>query len=206
MRKITIYISLIIILICSATLAASPKYIYVSVNSSRLRSGPGIQNKSLKVVSNGYKMKILSETELWYEVGFDNNEKGWILKRNVTYETPQTKKINKLQKSLEQEIAKKKKLTAELKKQIKSMSFQTKSIDGFKRAIIQLKAHAAALEETQLLIVMVGGVLLLLLGWVLGFITGGYRKKANEREYLEMMLEAHPSTTNLLKKTKAAMR
>lgn len=206
MKKITAYTSLAIILICSAVAAASPTYVYVNVNSSRLRSGPGTQNESLKVVSNGYKMKILSETELWYEVGLTDNEKGWILKRNVTYETPQTKKINKLQKSLEQEIAKKQKLAVELKKQITSMSYQAKSIDSFKRAIIQLKAHAAALEETQLLIVMVGGVLLLLLGWILGFITGGYRKKANEREYLEMMLEAHPSTTNLLKKTKAAIR
>jgi len=206
MRKITIYISLIIISICSAASAAGPAYVYVNVNSSRLRSGPGTQNKSLKVVSNGYKMKILSETELWYEVGLEENEKGWILKRNVTYETPQTKKINKLQKSLKQEIAKKKKLAAELKKQIKSMSYQSKSIESFRGAIIQLKAHAAALEETRLLIVIIGGVLLLLLGWVLGFITGGYRKKANEREYLEMMLEAHPSTTNLLKKAKASVR
>jgi len=180
--------------------AAKPKYVYISVNSSRIRSEGSIQSKSLKVISRGYKIKIISETELWYEVEFEENKKGWILKRNVTYETPQVKKITALQKSLRSEIEKKEALVKKLKTQEKVMKYKTTKVNGLQNSIIHLNTRAEELEKKQSLTLMLGGVFILLLGWGLGFITGAYRKQANERKYLEMMLEAHPSTANMLKK------
>ncbi len=206
MKKISYVLPLLLLFFTVNVSAAKNSNVYVSVNSSRVRSGPGTSFESLKVIPNGYKLRIISEEELWYKVlMIEEGQEGWILKRNVTYETPQTKRINKLKDQLQKETLKKEALIKKISDDGKKVTHQKTRIKSLENSILHLRAENKALEKSQFIVLLGGAISLLLLGWGLGFITGTYRRKANERKYLEMMLDAHPSTQHMVKKKKAGV-
>ncbi|MDH3973317.1 MAG: TIGR04211 family SH3 domain-containing protein [Deltaproteobacteria bacterium] len=94
-------------------LAGAVQAAYVTDNFNiTLRAEPLKSAPVVTLLKNGTKLEVLEENEGWVHVKIEDGKEGWIVKRYVSLEIPQSIRIEKLGKSLD-ETSIKLKVTAE---------------------------------------------------------------------------------------------
>jgi uncharacterized protein YgiM (DUF1202 family) len=61
----------------------SPKMVYVRASVVNVRTGAGTKNKVITTTKRGEQLKVLGETDSWYNVRLSTGVEGWIHKKSV---------------------------------------------------------------------------------------------------------------------------
>ena len=73
--------------------------IYVAgITKVTMRTGPGIENKIIDILTSGDKLELVEYQKDWSLVKKDKGRTGWVLSRFLTQETPDAFIIEKLEK------------------------------------------------------------------------------------------------------------
>lgn len=174
MKKLTILtIPLILVLMTGQAYGA-----YVNDNLKiTVRTGAGTDHKIITMIQVGQKVEVLSTSNGWSQIRLPEEKVGWVLSRFLTSEEPSRQVLEKLQKSyeklktetsplLEENKSLKKKnetLISQLAEKTKRAKSLDKELDGLKQ------------DRTYRWFMLGAGVLLL--GFLLGFISRHQRKR-----------------------------
>ncbi len=114
--------------------------IYVTgITKITLRSGPGVDNKILDMLTSGTKLEMVQRGNDWSQVRTESGKNGWVLTRFLTEELPLSQVVIRLEK-------KNKKLAEELeilRTEHKDMSQENIRLAGVEKAYEKLSADSA---------------------------------------------------------------
>ncbi len=114
--------------------------IYVTgITKITLRSGPGVDNKILAMLTSGTKLEMVQRGDDWSQVRTESGKDGWVLTRFLTEDPPLSQVVIRLEK-------KNKKLTKELetlRMEHKTMSQENIRLAGIEKAYEKLSADSA---------------------------------------------------------------
>jgi SH3 domain protein len=81
--------------------------IYVAgITKVTMRTGPGIENKIIDILTSGDKLEMVEYQKDWSQVKTDKGRMGWVLSRFLTKDIPDTFLIEKLKKDNQELISK----------------------------------------------------------------------------------------------------
>ena len=184
--KILALWSLLLVFPFQLLIAEEKDMVYVEVERSYLRSGPGVEYAERGVVNKGDALEVLERQVIWLKVQPVVGREGWILKRATTSVAPAPVVID----SLKGKITDLDKENNELQERIRTLADTRQDVEmeasQLKGQVLGLQARVDALESSRELMWAALGVIVLLLGWFLGFLTGMARKQAENKAQSEM--------------------
>ncbi len=164
--------------------------VYINVRRANVRDGPGPEHKALRVLSAGQGLVVLGSSGNWLKVDLGNGKAGWVNKRAVTHKPPAPVVIAQLRrelKAVQQD-------NETLKQEITRLSDARQDLE-LENSRLKAQVNVLTLQNEDLkswrVILWAGlGLVVLLVGWGLGFLTGMFRKQADDRRYDRLMREA----------------
>ena len=146
-----------------------------TIMGANLREGPGIQGAVLRVVPKGTVVAVLSQKGEWYQVELKDQTQGWLYKDMLTEEMPKETKLAQAEeifKSQGEELAETRQrlethiqLNQSLGQQLGDLQKKTES----QAAQLQLLEKSEKIKFTAL------GACILLVGWLLGWVTNKFK-------------------------------
>jgi uncharacterized protein YgiM (DUF1202 family) len=188
--KRVIFLALLTLLVISNPVYAD-QTVYVNYQSVNIRTYPNTGSNVIRSVPLGEALKVLEETERWYKVKLKDNTMGWIYKTMVINDIPAPIKIVEIESKLEgktrelEDIKSKFEaqaaLNAELDKNLKEIQLELdKSVRKNREFERQHDLKLAAI-----------GIIILLLGWAAGYVTGFLKRQTEDKRLIKMMIEAN---------------
>ncbi len=169
---------------------AQEDIVYVNVPTVNIRVNAGTQYAVHKVVQVGDPLKVLEKQDSWYKVELEDKSLGWVHKNTVTNDMPDVAKIAQLQLKLEtqtDEFMQGKKqlqqytdINSKLNKQVQEALLEVDRLNQQNKKLKNLEK----VKSAGIIIVV------LLIGWGLGFATGFFRRQAEDKRFIKMMVEA----------------
>lgn len=163
---------------------------YVNVGTSNLRSGPGAQYESLGVVASGQELEVTTTQGDWLKVYGPGGRPSWIIK-HATTSTPPTPVVVR---SLERKIKDLESDNDRLAKEIRGLSDSRQDLEleasKLKADVQVLASRNDELKSWSTVLYVLLGLLVLITGWVLGFIAGTFRRQAEDKRYNALIKEA----------------
>ena len=80
-----------------STARAATSYVADSFQIT-LRTGPGSDNKIIKMLHSDEPLEVVGEQGNWLSVKLNDGTEGWVLKRFITEDLPKTREIERLKK------------------------------------------------------------------------------------------------------------
>ncbi len=140
MRKGIMGLAAGIFCLCFFVFPGYAQGIYVTgITKITLRSGPGVDNKILAMLTSGTKLEIVQRGDDWSQVRTERGKSGWVLTRFLTEELPLSQVVIRLEK-------KNKKLIEELealRTEHKTMREDNLRLAGIENAYKNLSADSA---------------------------------------------------------------
>jgi len=190
MKHIYWIIGLVLGLVFMKMAYAQEQMVYVNVTTANVRTGAGTQHPVLKVVPNGYPLKVLSKQGTWYKVQLKDERIGWVAQSTVSRDMPQAAKIAKLESQLEAKENELLQIKGQLVAQTKLNEKLKDKLKQSQQVIDDLHARTKRLEKLERVKLAGIGVGVLILGWIFGFMTGFFRRQAEDKRFIKMMVEA----------------
>ncbi len=190
MKRVIWQVALVILLITS-TVAAEEKMVYVNVPTVNIRTNAGTQYGVHRVVAVGYPLKVVLIQGSWYRVELKDKSIGWVHKNTVTKDMPDVTKIAQLESKLALQTTELEKTEKQLKQSIELAAKLNKQLEEIRLETKALSAQNQKLEGSERLKVAGIGIGILLLGWGLGFVTGFFKRQAEDKRFVKMMVEAN---------------
>jgi uncharacterized protein YgiM (DUF1202 family) len=190
MKRIIWWAGLVILLVAGLG-QAEERMVYVNVPSVNIRAEAGTQYEIIRSVSNGYPLKVLAEQEKWYQVELKDKVVGWVYKTMVTSDMPDAAKIARLESKLKLQAADLAEAKHQLQLQIKLNSKLDKQLAEARAMGDELARQNQKLKERERVKLAGIGIGILLLGWGFGFVTGFFRRQAEDKRFIKMMIEAN---------------
>jgi SH3 domain protein len=137
MKKIYQYLLVIFLgmVFFTSPLLAEDSYV-AGITKITMRTGPGVGNKIVAMLSSGDKLEIIKYQWDWSQVKTDQGKIGWVLSRFLTQEVPDMFEIKRLkQENLE--------LTARLD----ALEAQNKMLTGENTALVRIQEKYKKLER-----------------------------------------------------------
>ena len=157
---------------------ASAKTMYViEINWVNVRSGPTMEHKILTRVKSGDALKILGQDEEWYYVLTPKGEEGWVVKSLLKEEKPLTEQLDVLTKKAEEQSD----LIAGLTEENNSLKKYAQLSENNQAELKRLKNENLRLKNHQDLLWAAVGAGILLIGWIIGLITGSFYRKGKSK-------------------------
>jgi len=180
--------ALLVSLILPATLAsAAEDVVYVKVGRAYLRKGPGVNFSQLSLVSEGIRLDVTNRRGDWLKIKTTLGAEGWILARATTSTPPPEVVI----RELGQRIETLEEDNSGLQERIRTLADTRQDIElsasQRQAKITLLEAKVESIESNQTFLWSCLGVVVLLVGWGLGFFTGMSRKQLEIRHQNEMV-------------------
>lgn len=163
---------------------------WVDVARSNLRSGPGTEYESVIIVSAGQEVELVEVTDDWVKVRTSSGKEGWLTRRAITTTPPTPVVVKTLERKLSLVQAENEELSREMKRLAdtrQDLELQTSQLKG-EAAVLQ--AQNEELKSWRMWMWAALGILVLLIGWALGFVTGMLRRQADDRRYDALMKDA----------------
>ncbi len=99
MKRITTGIFAGLCCLCVFCCSVEAKTIYVTgVTKITLRTGPGVDNKIVSMLTSGTKLEMIHHEKDWSEVATEKGKTGWVLTRFLTEDLPLSQVVDKLEK------------------------------------------------------------------------------------------------------------
>jgi uncharacterized protein YgiM (DUF1202 family) len=189
--KYTSWWVLLILFFISTLALANEKIVYVSVPSVNVRIGAGTQYKVVKSVPIGYPLRIVIDKEEWYQVELKDKTVGWVYKTMVTTDIPPAVKIEQLESRLKSQAAEFERTGMQLQEQTDLNSKLDKKLEETQQELDKLVRKNKELERQDHIKLAGIGIGLLILGWIAGFFTGFFKRQAEDKRFVKMMIEAN---------------
>ena len=170
---------------------AKDKVFYVNVPTVNIRTNAGTQYKVHKVVARGYPLKVLAEEGSWYKVKLKDESVGWIHQNTVTEDMPDVAKIAKLEAKLATQATELGKTGKQLKLNLELNSQLKQQLEEIQQDIDKLTRQNRELKGRERIKLAAMGIGVLLLGWGFGFATGFFKRQAEDKRFIKMMVEAN---------------
>lgn len=168
---------------------AAPEVVYVAVGRAYLRKGPGVNFSQASLVSEGARLEITGSRGDWLKVVTTLGVEGWILDRATTTTPPPEVVI----RELEQKISTLETTNAGLEDRIRILADTRQDVElaasQARAETTTLTSRIDAMESDRSFRWACLGVVVLLLGWGLGFFTGMSRRQLEAR-HQEQMVQA----------------
>ncbi|MBI5183515.1 MAG: TIGR04211 family SH3 domain-containing protein [Nitrospinae bacterium] len=201
MKREIIFILFILNLIFVGNIYAETAYI--NETTVNVRTGPGTEFDALKIVKYGDKITIIGEQEGWYKVRLEDGKEGWVSKKTIREEPPVQIVIEDLQSKIisqEKEAELLRKENEELKGLKASLSSRIEDIE--KRRSL-LDKENKRLKEYNNIIWAIIGIAILIIGWLMGFLFGHFKREAKRVTIRDRKREVDREIQNLLKEKSA---
>ncbi len=177
----------------------SAETVYINEATVNIRTGPGIDFDVKKVVKYGYKITRIDEKDNWYKIRLRDGEEGWVSKKTVTKETPVHIVIEDLQTKItsqDKEIE----LLREENEELKGLKASLSSrIEELEKKSALLKEENKRLKRYSDILWTIIGIAILLIGWVMGFLFGYFRRETKKVMLKDRIKEIDKEIQNLLK-------
>ncbi|MGA1840163.1 MAG: SH3 domain-containing protein [bacterium] len=190
MKYICLWVFIVSLLISTLALAAG-KTVYVSVPSVNVRIGAGTQYKVVKSVPIGYPLRLLVEKDEWYQVELKDKTVGWVYKTMVTTDIPPVVKIEQLESMLRNQADEFERTRTKLQGQTDLNAKLEKKLEETQEELDKLARKNKELEKQDHIKLAGIGIGLLILGWIGGFFTGFFKRQAEDKRFVKMMIEAN---------------
>ncbi len=164
--------------------------VFVKVTRSHLRAGPGINYKTVTIVSSGQELSVVARRGDWYKVSTLTGTTGWIIRRAVTSSAPAPVVIRELERTVKEMEAENQRLTAEIRRLSDARQDLELKASKLNAEVLALQTRNDDLQSWRTIIWGVIGLVVLLVGWALGFIAGNFRRQAEDTRYNAMMRDA----------------
>jgi uncharacterized protein YgiM (DUF1202 family) len=184
------------LLLAALPVHAEEKIVYVNVPSVNIRADAGTEYMVIKSVPIGDPLRVLAEKEKWVQVESKDKTVGWVYNTMVTNDIPLPIRINQLESRLKTQIVEFDHTKKQLQDQTDINARLNSRLNEAQQELETLKRKNHQLESLDRITMAGIGIVLLLLGWGGGFITGFFKRQAEDKRFIKMMIEA-----NSLKKT-----
>ncbi|MBU0462346.1 MAG: TIGR04211 family SH3 domain-containing protein [Proteobacteria bacterium] len=122
--------------------------IYVAgITKVTMRTGPGIENKIIDILTSGDKLEMVEYQKDWSQVKTDKGRTGWVLSRFLTKDIPDTFLIEKLKKDNQELIEKLKKDNQDLISKLGAIEEENKILAGKNAALVQIEEKYNKLKQ-----------------------------------------------------------
>jgi SH3 domain protein len=166
------------------------KSLYVRDNAKEtlVRTGPSTENKIISILKSGQEVTLVGEQENYYLVTTPGGSRGYVLKYQMTEQSPAEKRIQEIEQRSEQRIQELEAQTQTQQRELTTLreeraQLDTARIEAEERArqhadmVAQLQAQQSARESEEALRWFLAGAGVLLLGVLFGRLWGGAARK-----------------------------
>ena len=190
MKRIILTVLLCLCLLPSLVRAAE-KITYVNVPSVNIRANAGTEFDVIKSVPIGYSLKILSEKEKWLQVELKDKTVGWVYKTMVTDEIPVPIRFKELELQFNTQAVEFEETKKELMIQTNLNAQLESKLKETQQKLDEVTRKNQLLERMNLIKLAGIGIVILLLGWAGGYLAGFFKRQAEDKRFLKMMIEAN---------------
>jgi len=190
MKRICLCLILALFIITSLG-HAGENIVFVNVPSLNIRAEPGTEYPVVKSVPIGYPLKILAETEKWYKVELKDKSVGWTYKTMLTDDTPAPIKLGQLETKYNTQSIEFEQTKEELQAQTKLNTRLNSQLKETRQELDKFMRKNRDLERQDHIKLAGIGIVILLLGWGAGFLTGFFKRQAEDKRFVKMMVDAN---------------
>jgi uncharacterized protein YgiM (DUF1202 family) len=184
-KKVSIILFLLLFLL-AVSHEAGAKAVYVKEAAVNLRKERSTLSNVITILGRDEKIEVIEENLNWYKVNSDRGI-GWIAKSLVS-DTPPIAEELKYEKEktqvLTEKIARLQGEADETKKQEKKADQRVENLIKENRRLLAENKHLSSTKE---IIRVILGIVVLVIGWLFGFLTGFYKKQSDNRRLESMM-------------------
>lgn len=166
------------------------KFLYVRENASEalVRTGPTTENKIIAVLKPGQEVTFVGEEEDHYLVMTAGGSRGYVLKYQMTDQSPAEKRIQELEQRTQQKIKELETQTQTQEKELIALRDERKQLESARKQaeeraiqhadmVAQLQAQQSVKENEEALHWFLAGAGVLLTGVLFGRLWGGAARK-----------------------------
>lgn len=169
-------------------------YVRDHINEALVRTGPSTENKIISILKSGQEVTLVGEQEHYYIVVTAGGARGYVLKYQMTEQSPAEKRIQEIEQRSQQKIQELETQTQAQAKELITLRedrerLETARKEAEERAlqhadmVAQLQAQQSARESEEALQWFLAGAGVLLMGVLFGRLWGGAARK-NKRSGL----------------------
>ena len=166
------------------------KSLYVRDNTKEalVRTGLSIENKIISILKSGQEVTVVEEQENHYLVITPGGAQGYVLKYQMTEQSPVEKRVQEIEQRSQQNIQALETQTQTQEKELTALREERKQLETTRKEaeerasqhadmVAQLQAQQSARENEEALQWFLAGAGVLLLGVLFGRLWGGAAKK-----------------------------
>jgi len=172
------------------------KSLYVRDNTKEalVRTGTSTENKIISILKSGQEVTLVGEEESYYLVVTPGGAQGYVLKYQMTEQSPAEKRIQEIEQRSQQKIQELETQTQTQQKELIALREEREQLETARKGaeeraqqhadmVAQLQAQQSARESEEALQWFLAGAGVLLLGVLFGRLWGGAARK-NKRSGL----------------------
>ncbi len=179
-KKILTLILTTLLVLFYAGSAGAATVMFISPNIDvPIRRGSSEKYKIIKIAKVNDQVELLEEKEDWSRVRFKDNTDGWLPKHLLTAEAPATKQLQGLLEQHKQLKQRNDELSMELSALQEHQNGEGEKITACIAELNTAKAERRAVEDTAKVMWFLAGSGVLLVGWLLGRMSGKPRRRGN---------------------------
>jgi SH3 domain protein len=181
-------ILILAVLLCPTIALSKSLYVRENASEALVRTGPTIENKIIAILKPGQEVVLVGEEESHYVVLTPNGMRGYVLKYQMTDQSPAEKRLQDLEQRTQQKIKDLEDKTQAQEKELVTLRDERKQLEAARQQaeekalhhadmVAQLQAQQSAKENEEALHWFLAGAGVLLAGVLLGRLWGGAAKK-----------------------------
>lgn len=163
-------------------------YVKENANEALVRTGLTVENKILAVLKPGQEVVLVGEEEDHYLVLTPSGTRGYVLKYQMTDQSPAERRLQDLEQRTQQKIKELEERTQVQEKELVTLRDERKQVEAARKEaeekalhhadmVAQLQAQQSARENEEALHWFLAGAGVLLVGVLFGRLWGGAAKK-----------------------------
>jgi SH3 domain protein len=163
-------------------------YVRDNVNEALVRTGPSTENKIISILKSGQEVTLVGEQEHYYIVVTSGGSRGYVLKYQMTEQSPAEKRIQEIEQQSQRKIQELETQTQAQGKELITLREEREKLETARKEaeeralqhadmVAQLQAQQSARESEEALQWFLAGAGVLLLGVLFGRLWGGAAKK-----------------------------
>ena len=180
---------LCVVLLIPTLVSAKSLYVRDNVEEVLVRTGPSIENKIISILKSGQEVTLVGEEESYYIVVTPGGSRGYVLKYQMTDQSPVDKRIQEIEQRAQKKIQELETRTQTQEQELTALRAERESLETARKEadlqatqradmIAQLQAQQSARESEEALQWFLAGAGVLLIGMLFGRLWGGAVRKS----------------------------
>jgi len=176
------------ILVVPGVAFAKSLFVRDNTREALVRTGPTTENKIIAVLKSGQEVTLVEEQDSYYVVATPGGSQGYVLKYQMTEQSPAEKRIQEIEQRSQQRIQELETQTQNQQKQLGALREEREQLDSARKAaeeraqrhedtLAQLRAQQSARASEEALRWFLAGAGVLFIGVLCGRLWGGTVRK-----------------------------